>query len=210
MTIRIAIAEDYKVFREGLKAILEADDQVRIILEAENGAELLEALKTHQPDIILMDLKMPVMGGIEATRIIRRQYPQIKVLVISMYSDDTFISHLVKGGANGYLLKNTEPEQIREAIHALMENGYYFHEPIDILLLRELILKNNLMPTFHEGIHLSPYEKSLLQALCNNPLAENIKREARVDLMKKIGVPNTAGLVMYALVNGLTGDLPVS
>lgn len=210
MTIRIGIAEDYKVFREALMAILEADEDIRITMEAENGAEMLDALKKEQPDIILMDLKMPVMGGIEATRIIRQQYPQVKVLVISMYSDDTFISHLVKGGANGYLLKNTEPEQIREAIHALMENGYYFHEPIDNQLLRELILKNNLMPTFNQDIALSETEKKILASLGHNPQDESITRETRLELMQKIGVPNTAGLVMYALVKGLTGELPAS
>lgn len=208
--ITIAIADDYKVFRDGLKAILSADENIEVVLEADNGAELLEALASISPDIILMDLKMPVMGGIEATNIVRQRYPQIKVLVISMYEDEKFITHLVKSGANGYLLKNTEPEDIRSAIYALTENGYFFNEPIENTLLRELILKNNLLPTFKENIELTETEKEILVHLCNDPLDKNITRKEKECLMEKIGVRNTAGLVMYALVNGLEDGTVIS
>ncbi len=208
--INIAIADDYKVFRDGLKAILSADENIEVVLEADNGAELLEALASISPDIILMDLKMPVMGGIEATNIVRQRYPQIKVLVISMYEDEKFITHLVKSGANGYLLKNTEPEDIRSAIYALTENGYFFNEPIENTLLRELILKNNLLPTFKENIELTETEKEILVHLCNDPLDKNITRKERECLMEKIGVRNTAGLVMYALVTGLGNGTVIS
>jgi len=205
-SITIAIADDYKVFRDGLKAILSADENIEVVLEADNGAELLESLASISPDIILMDLKMPVMGGIEATNIVRQRYPQIKVLVISMYEDEKFITHLVKSGANGYLLKNTEPEDIRSAIYALTENGYFFNEPIENTLLKELILKNNLIPTFKEAIELTETEKETLVQLCKDPLNKNITRSEREYLMEKIGVRNTAGLVMYALVSGLAAD----
>ncbi|MEQ1678201.1 MAG: response regulator transcription factor [Chitinophagaceae bacterium] len=201
--ITVAIADDYKVFREGLKAILSADENIVILFEADNGAELLDTLQTQSPDIILMDLKMPVMGGIEATKEVRKKYPHIKVLVISMYEDEKFITHLVKNGANGYLLKNTEPEDIRRAIYALTENGYYFNEPIENELLRELILKNNLIPSFNEHIELSGNEKEILKSLCREPQDKSITRQTRQGLMEKIGVRNTAGLVMYALMNGL-------
>lgn len=204
--ITIGIADDYKVFRDGLKAVLSADENIEIILEADNGAELLEALQTQRPDIILMDLKMPVMDGMKATIEVRKKYPQIKVLVISMYEDEKFITHLVKTGANGYLLKNTEPVDIRKAIYAVTENGYYFNEPIENNLLKELILKNNLLPSFNDNIELTGNEKETLKLLCREPRDENIGEETREHLMKKIGVRNTAGLIMYALVNGLEDD----
>ncbi|MBL7730525.1 MAG: response regulator transcription factor [Chitinophagaceae bacterium] len=203
MSITIGIADDYRVFREGLKAILSQDDNIEVILEADNGAEMIEALKTTVPDIILMDLKMPVLDGMKATRIVRDTYPQVKVLVISMYEDEQFITHLVKNGANGYLLKNTEPEDIRRAIYALTENGYYFNEPIDNTLLKELIVKNNLLPVFNPGIQLDETEKEILRRLCDDPQDKNISTVTRKELMEKTGVPNTAGLVMYALVSGL-------
>lgn len=204
--IKIAIADDYPVFRDGLKAILSSDENISFILEADNGAELMEALLTHSPDIILMDLKMPVMGGMEATKLVREKYPHIKVLVISMYEDEMFISHLVKTGANGYLLKNAEPEDIRRAVYAVTENGYYFNEPIANNLLRELILKNNLTPTFNNTAELNDEEKEILRRLSRVPGDTSISSETRHLLMQKTGVRNTAGLVMYALVNGLADE----
>ncbi|MCX6316844.1 MAG: response regulator transcription factor [Bacteroidetes bacterium] len=204
-TIKIAIADDYPVFRDGLKAILSSAPDISVILEADNGAELLDALPTCLPDIILMDLKMPVMGGMEATKLVRERYPQIKVLVISMYEDEVFISHLVKTGANGYLLKNAEPEDIRRAIYAVTENGYYFNEPIANNLLRELILKNNLSPTFQDS-PLTEDDIKWLRILSKHPSGELINAEVRKELMRKTGVRNTAGLIMYALVKGLVTE----
>lgn len=200
--LKIAIADDYPVFRDGLKAILSSSADIAVILEADNGAELLTKLESASPDIILMDLKMPVMGGMEATRLVRERYPAIKVLVISMYEDDVFISHLVKAGANGYLLKNAEPEDIRRAIYAVTENGYFFNEPIANGLLRELISKNNLLPTFNDAL-LSEADKNALQLLSNDPRNETVSPVQREQLMQKTGVRNTAGLIMYAMVKGL-------
>ena len=114
--IKIALADDYKIFREGLKVSLTADKQISIIHEADNGEDLLSNIEKEKPDVILMDLKMPIMDGMEATQIIRKKYPEIKILVVSMYDDDKFIIHLMEIGANGYLLKNAEPDEIRKAI----------------------------------------------------------------------------------------------
>lgn len=206
MSIRIIIADDYPVFRDGLKAILSYDENISVTAEADNGAQLLEILPGNIPDIILMDLKMPVMGGMEATKIVKEKYPQVKVLVISMYEDEKFMTHLVKTGANGYLLKNAEPEDIRKAIYAVMANGYYFNEPIAIALLKELILKNNLTPTFNPVIELAGEEIDVLRKLSLHPNDAGVSSEMRHQLMEKTGVPNTAGLVMYALVNGLAEE----
>jgi DNA-binding NarL/FixJ family response regulator len=117
--IKIAIADDYKIFRDGLKVGLSGDENMEVIMEADNGEELLKALETQTPDVIIMDLKMPVMGGIEATQLVKEKYPAIKILIISMYEDEKFISHLMKIGADAYLLKNAEPEQIRYTIYNL-------------------------------------------------------------------------------------------
>src|SRR5450432_3181326 len=125
--IKIAIADDYKIFREGLKVGLSADENLQVTMEADNGEDLLKALETAIPDVIIMDLKMPILDGMEATKIVRKKYPSVKVLVVSMYEDDKFIIHLMENGANGYLLKNAEPDEIRRSIYAVHENGYYFN-----------------------------------------------------------------------------------
>jgi len=204
--IRLAIADDYAVFRDGLKAILSGDETVEVVAEADNGAELLEQLARVEVDVIFMDLKMPVMGGMEATRKVRELYPHIKVLVISMYEDQRFITHLVEIGANGYLLKNAEPDDIRMAILAVMENGYFFNEPIDNKLLKQLISHNNLAPVFREGDPLTADELELLRVLATNPRHAGAGNAALHALMEKTGVRNVAGLVMYAVVKGLAGD----
>jgi DNA-binding NarL/FixJ family response regulator len=142
--IRIAIADDYKIFREGLKVGLSSDEDLEVMMEADNGEDLLKALEKETPDVILMDLKMPIMDGMEATKEVRKKYPSIKVLVVSMYEDDKFIIHLMENGANGYLLKNTEPDEIRRSIYAVHENGYYFNDLVNKALLKKLVLKNNL------------------------------------------------------------------
>lgn len=121
--IKIAITDDYEVFREGVKAILENDEHIEILFEANNGKELLEKLEIALPDIIIMDLKMPVMDGIEATPLVKKKYPAIKVLVVTMYEDEKFIRRLMEAGASGYLLKNAEPAEIKKAIYSIYESG---------------------------------------------------------------------------------------
>ncbi|SRR6266496_3485094 len=127
--IKIAIADDYKVYRDGLKVSLSTDEDLIVVAEANNGEELLKELEAHQVDVILMDLKMPVMDGMEATKAVKKKYPITKILVVTMYGDEKFISHMKEIGADGYLLKNAEPEELRKAIHSVYEKGYYFNAP---------------------------------------------------------------------------------
>lgn len=211
--IKIAIADDYKIYRDGLKVGLSADDNMEIIAEADNGEDLLKELETHSPDVILMDLKMPIMDGMEATKQVRKKYPLIKVLVITMYEDDKFIIHLMENGANGYLLKNAEPDEIRKSIYAVYENGYYFNDVVNKALLKKLVLKNNLKPSFNQNIELTEREQEVLKLICGEKTAAEIGKEIflsprsvegiRQRLIEKVGVRNTAGLVMFAVKNGM-------
>src|SRR4051812_1011786 len=114
--IKIAIADDSTIFRDGLKAYLSQDPNLKIVLEAGNGKVLLDNLEKLMPDVILMDLKMPVMDGLEATKEVRKKFKSIiKVLGMTVYDDEKFIIQLMENGANGYLLKDNEPREIREA-----------------------------------------------------------------------------------------------
>ena len=171
-TIKIAIADDYKIFREGLKVGLSADENLEVIMEADNGEDLLKALETTTPDVIIMDLKMPIMDGMEATIAVRKKYPAIKVLVVTMYDDDKFIIHLMENGANGYLLKNTEPDEIRKSIYAVHENGYYFNDVVNKALLKKLVLKNNLKPSFNQNVELTERELEVLKLICVEKTAQ--------------------------------------
>jgi DNA-binding NarL/FixJ family response regulator len=211
--IKIGIADDYKIYRDGLKVGLMADEKFDIILEADNGEDLLSALKTSLPDIVIMDLKMPIMDGMEATKLIRKNFPSVKVLVVTMYDDDKFIIHLMEMGANGYLLKNAEPEEIRKAIYSVTENGYYFNDLVNKALLKKLVIKNQIKPSFKQDIELTERELEVLKMICEEKTASEIGREIflsarsvegiRQRLIEKIGVRNMAGLVMFAVKSGI-------
>lgn len=118
--LKIAIADDYPVYREGLQVTLSANENLEVIFEADNGRELLEKMAVQLPDLVIMDYKMPEMDGMTATRKIKEKYPAVKVLVISMYHDEKFIHHLMDNGADGYLLKDAEPEQILSTVQGLI------------------------------------------------------------------------------------------
>jgi len=211
--IKIAIADDYKIYRDGLKVGLSTDENIDIIGEADNGEDLLKLLEKKQPDVIIMDLKMPIMDGMEATKLVRKKYPSIKVLVVTMYEDDKFIIHMMENGANGYLLKNAEPEEILKSIYAVYENGYYFNDVVNKALLKKLVLKNNLKPSFNQNIELTERELQVLKLICEEKTAAEIGKEIflsprsvegiRQRLIEKVGVRNTAGLVMFATKNGI-------
>ncbi|MGZ3758187.1 MAG: response regulator [Mucilaginibacter sp.] len=211
--IRIAIADDYAIFRDGLKVSLKPDRNLQVVLEAGNGLELLEGLEKEYADVILMDLKMPVMDGIEATRAVRKRFVNIKVLAVTMYDDPQFIIHLMENGANGYLLKNAEPDEIRRSIYVAHETGYYFNEIVNRALLKKLVINGNVKPSFNQQIEFTERELEVLKLICQEKTAQEIGQEIflsprsvegiRQRLIEKIGVRNTAGLVMFAVKNNL-------
>ena len=213
MKINIAIADDYKIFREGIKKCMASDKNMVVVLEADNGEDLVNNIDTTKPDVVIMDLKMPIMDGMEATQLIRKKYPDLKVLVVTMYDDDKFIIHLMEIGANGYLLKNAEPDEIRKAIYAVKENGYYFNDLVNKALLKKLVLKTNIKPSFNQNVELSERELEVLKLICEEKTATEIAKEIflsprsvegiRQRLIEKIGVRNTAGLVMFAVKSGM-------
>src|ERR1043166_4136694 len=122
--IKVAIADDHKIFRKGVILSLRPYSAIKFVQEAENGQELLDGLAASEPEVVLMDLRMPQKDGIETTKIISKQYPNIFVLVLSMYEDERFVSHLMENGAKVSLLKNAEPQEIRKAIMDVCEKGF--------------------------------------------------------------------------------------
>jgi DNA-binding NarL/FixJ family response regulator len=211
--INIAIADDYKIFRDGLKVGMAADQNLNVVLEADNGEDLLKGLKDQKVDVIIMDLKMPIMDGMEATKEVRKKFDGIKVLVVTMYDDDKFIIHLMENGANGYLLKNADSDEIRKSIYAVHHNGYYFNDLVNKALLKKLVLKGNIKPSFNQDVELTERELEVLKLICEEKTAAEIGKEIflsprsvegiRQRLIEKVGVRNTAGLVMFAIKNGI-------
>jgi len=211
--IQYIIADDHLIFRQGIKYSLSKDKTLQCIGEAGNGEELMALLQTHRPDVILMDLKMPGMDGLEATRQIREQYPAIRIIVLTMYDDENFIIHMLDLGANSFLVKNAEPEEIRNAIHAVHENEYYFNDLVSKTMLKTLVQKNKGVPRFKKEVTLNDKETEVLRLICEEHTNAEIASKVflsprtvegiRANLLEKIGVRNTAGLVLYAVKQGI-------
>ena len=211
--IRIAIADDSSIFRDGLKVGLARDDNFELVLEAASGEELVAGIGRIPTDVVLMDLKMPGMDGMEATKVIRRQWDQVKVLAVTMYDDEKFVIHLMENGANGYLLKNADSAEIRRAIYCVFENGYYFNDLVNKALLKKLVVKANLTPTFRPDIDLTERELQVLHLICEEKtnveigaiifLSSRSVEGIRQRLIEKVGARNTAGLVLFAVKNGI-------
>jgi DNA-binding NarL/FixJ family response regulator len=210
--ISYIIADDHKIFRQGLKMALIDDHRLKCIGEAGNGLELLDMIKTKTADVVLLDLKMPEMDGVEALKVLKEQNPELKVIVLTMFDDEHFILHMMEAGANGYLLKNADPVEIKNAIHSVYDNVYYFNDLVNTTLLKKIILQKNA-PRFKEEIKLNEKETEILKLICQEFTAAEIGKKIflstrtiegiRSVLLEKIGVRNTAGLVMYAVKNGI-------
>ena len=213
-TIKVAIADDQKLFLRGLRLIMEDFQHLQIVLEAHNGQELLDKLAEHHPDVILLDLKMPVMDGMEATERIRELYPDVKVILLTMHDDERLISHMMSLGANGYLLKDEEPAVVREAVETVYAKGMYFNEYVSKALLQGMKSRHkHATVDDHLRPDLSPRELQVLELICKEyttaEIAEALFISTRTvdghrrNLQEKTGVRNLAGLVMYAVRNGL-------
>lgn len=211
--IKVAIADDHKIFRKGVILSLRPYTNIKFVLEAENGDELLAGLAEAQPDVVLMDLRMPQKDGIETTKIVSKQYPSIFVLVLSMYEDERFVSHLMENGANGYLLKNAEPQEIRKAIMDVFEKGYYLNNFVNRILIKKAHAKQKTIPSLNSEITISDREREVLRFICMEFTAQEIAQKMDISprtveaikdrLMERFGSKNTAGLVFFAVKNNL-------
>ena len=211
--IRVGIADDHKIFRKGVILSLRQYTNISFVLEAENGEELIEKLAVEQPDVILMDLRMPGKDGIDTTKEVSRRFPDIKILILTMYEDERFVSHLMENGANGYLLKNADPVEIKKAILEVMVRGYYLNNFVNRVLLKKSTAKNKTIPSLNSEIVLSDKEKEVIQLLCMEYTASEIAQKMEIStrtvesikdrLMERFGTKNTAGLVFFAVKNNL-------
>ena len=211
--IRIALADDQALFRRGLAMLLEDMSDVQVVFEAANGKELLQRLQSEAVDIVLLDLEMPEMDGMAAMKGIRADHPEVKVIVLSMHDEEKFIVHLMELGANGYVVKTAEPEEIENAIHAVATSGYHFSELVSRVMLHGLVKREKLKPTFNVDEPLTDREQEILRLICQELTTTEIAGKLflsprtveghRNNILLKTGARNTAGIVVYALTKGL-------
>ena len=209
---KVAVVDDQQLFRKGIIGLLEEFPELKVIIEAENGKGLMCALKDERPDVILLDLEMPVMDGIETTEAVRKKYPKIKIIIITMHDDDSFISHLIEKGANGFLLKDSSIETVVEAIHTVIKTGFHFNERVSKAMVTGLVKNNKIKPSFNNA-NLSEKEIEVIQLICKEYTTKEIAEKMLVSsrtvegyrdsILHKTGARNTVGVVMYAVKNNL-------
>lgn len=212
-TIKVAIADDHKIFRKGVVLSLRPYTNIKFVQEAENGEDLLNGIEAADPDVVLMDLRMPLKDGIETTKVLSKQNPKIHIIVLSMYEDERFVYHLMENGAHGYLLKNAEPQEIRKAIVDVHEKGYYLNNFVNRILLKRSHAKQKAAPNLGSEITLNEREKDVLKFICMEFTAQEIAQKMDISprtveaikdrLMERFGSKNTAGLVFFAVKNNL-------
>lgn len=214
--IRVAIADDQLLFRKGMIAIVDTFEDVTITLEADNGRALLDALATVNPlpDVVLLDLSMPELNGVETTKLIHRDYPTLKIIILSVYGEDRFVTHLMDLGVNAYLFKNVEPQEVERAIRAVVETDFYFNEAfLNALKNRMLVKKPRRLLTDDLPATLTSREIEVLNLICKQLTAPEIADRLslsirtvdghRANLLEKTNARNTAGLVLFAIKNRL-------
>jgi len=178
--IKVLIADDHRIVREGLMAILKTKENIEVVGEAQDGQEAIQKVRTLEPDVILMDVSMPRMGGVEATRQIKREFPHIGIIALTMYDEQQYIFDLVRAGATGYLLKDTESSQIVEAIRAIYRGESLIHPSVASKILAEFSLlaqKKGKKPSW-EDHDLTEREVTVLRLVAdgktNKEIANNL------------------------------------
>jgi DNA-binding NarL/FixJ family response regulator len=219
--INIAIADDEQLFRSGIKFLLEREACFNVIFEAENGKELIEFITNTDvfPDVILMDLKMPEINGIEATKVIHKTHPGIKIIALTSYGGKSFITNMIDVGASSYLLKNTSPKVVVHTIHEVYDKGFYYDEKVLAIIQENIIsssgkrIKNDLDKKL-----LSNREINVLELICEqfttSEIAEKLFISPRTveghrnNLLLKTQSKNVAGLVIYGIQKKLIEVTP--
>ncbi|MGE4288857.1 MAG: response regulator [Salinivirgaceae bacterium] len=208
--IKITLVDDHALFRNGLKILLGATPEIHVISEAANGKEFLEIIEHELPHIVLMDINMPIMDGVEATQEAMKKYPDLKIIALSMFGEEDYYYRMINAGVKGFLLKNSEINEVIEAIKQVEKGNSYFSQ--------ELLY--NVIKSFkpHKEIEtelaaLSKRELQVLEEICkglsNQEIADNLfisKRTVdkhRANLLSKTNSKNTANLIMYAIKNKL-------
>ena len=208
--IRISLVDDHKMFREGLKFVLSDIEEAEVISESSNGAEFLEQMGYETPDLVLMDISMPILNGIDTTREALKMNPNLKVIALSMFGDEEYYSKMIQAGAKGFIIKESGTEELAQAITEVMDGGVFFSQK----LLQKIVMNNNPFKP-HEAvsdeipIKLTKRETEVLRLICagfpNAEIADKLNISLRTveghrsKLITRAGVKNSVQLVLYVL-----------
>jgi two-component system nitrate/nitrite response regulator NarL len=206
----MVIADDHQIVIDGLKALLATENTIQVVGEVNNGSDLIQCVLQTSPDIILMDIGMPVMDGIEASRILKKEHPTIKILVLTMYAEQKHIKDMLKIGVDGYILKDSGKEEFLSATDALMNNETYFDKRVTAVIMNSFQPQKKQQNTYtpltdreKEIVKLVAEGKSTAEIASLIHLSSLTVETHRKNIYTKLGMNKIAGLVKYALEEGL-------
>ena len=211
MKLRIVVVDDHRLVREGLIARLKSLDDIEIVGEGQDGREAIELCNASHPDIVLMDIGMPVLNGIDATRLVRQECRGTKVVALSMHSEKRFVSEALRAGVSGYVLKDDAFDELAEAIHTVASGGVYLSPGVQEAIVSDYAgAAGSSMP----HAELTPREREVLQLIAEGMTTKQVAAQLNLNVktiethrrqvMDKIGADSVAGLVRYALREGIT------
>lgn len=210
-TVRVLLADDHTLVRAGIRALLDKLPDVQVVAEATDGRDALSLVKTHQPHVVLMDIAMPGLNGLEATRRMVKEFPRTNVLILSMHASEEYVWQALRGGAAGYLLKGAELAELALAIKAVTRGETYLSPPISKQVIRDYVRRVGGEETLFE--RLTPRQREILQLIAEGATTKAIAKTLhvsvktiethRAQLMERLGIHDVAGLVRYALKIGL-------
>jgi DNA-binding NarL/FixJ family response regulator len=215
--ISVLIADDHAIVRHGIVSLLSVSDEFEVIGEAENGREAVELALSKEPDVVLMDIGMPILNGLEATRQIKKGAPHVKVLVLSGYDNDEYILQVIQCGANGYILKTTVPEDLYAAIRSVKKGQAFFSPSVSRVIVENYVTRSTTSTGRNEKTKpqhaLTTREREILQLIAEGYLHQQISERLKIsvrtvdthrnNIMKKLDLHDTASLVTYAIKNGI-------
>ena len=209
-TVKVLVVDDHEIFRNGLKMVLGKLKYTKVVAEASNGSDFLDLLKNHHPDIILMDIEMPIMNGIDATINALKIKPDLKIIALTMFNEAEYIQSMIDAGVRGFLIKNINKETLDKAIQTVLNGGNYYSEELFDFFTKQVTREEK--PKSDE-IKLTRREKEILQLVCeglsNKEIADILFVSERTivghksNLLSKMGCKNTIGLMSYAIRNKL-------
>lgn len=211
--IRVLLAEDHTIVRKGLRALLEDAKGIVVIDEAENGHEAVDKSNQHQPDVVLMDISMPLLNGLEATRQIKEKIPNIKVIILTMHADEEYVMQGLRAGADGYLVKQTAPAELVAAVQAAYHGDSFLSPSISRKVIEEYVRGAESKTKYDSYESLTRREREVLQLVAEGLsireiaehlyISEKTARAHRANLMNKLELHNIAALTIYALRKGV-------
>jgi DNA-binding NarL/FixJ family response regulator len=211
--IRILIADDHRIMRQGLRSLLEKQPNMEVVAEAENGRGAVQLVRQLSPGVVLMDVAMPDLNGIEATKQILQEAPEVRVIALSMHKDRTFVSRMLQAGAKGYLLKDTAFEEIARAVNEVMAGRIFLDPPIAEMVIEDYARKMKRFDA-EEANLLTPREREVLQLIAEGRTTKQIAGRLNVSvktiethrrqIMDKLNLHSIAELTKYAVRKGIT------